>query len=79
VTWQLDLNNADLPRSEKNFKFGVRKVPNPDRDFLENFWQFLRILDHFLVFSYGKTKHADFLIKERVQYFYLKLQSLTQF
>lgn len=49
---------------EKNFRFRVRKVPNPGRDFLENFWQFLRILDHFLVFSYGKTKHADFLIKK---------------
>lgn len=54
---------------EKNLKFGVRKVLNPGRDFLENFWFFHK----------EKTKHADFLIKERVQYFYLKLQSLTQF
>ena len=60
MTWQLDLNNADLPRSEKNFKFGVRKVPNPDRDFLENFWQFLRILDHFLVFFLWKNQACRF-------------------
>ena len=39
---------------EKNLKFGVRKVLNPGRDFL----------DIFLFFHLEITKHADFLIKK---------------
>ena len=37
MTRQLDLNNVDLKKKKKNFKFGVRKVPNPDRDFFRKF------------------------------------------
>ena len=37
MPWQLDLNSADLRRSVQNLKFGVRELPNPDRDFFRKF------------------------------------------
>jgi hypothetical protein len=60
VTWQLDLNNADLPRSEKNFKFGVRKVPNPDRDFFRKFLAVSKNIGSFFGFFLWKNQACRF-------------------